>query len=106
MSGKQYEVIISPEALTMFAEQVSFLVRVSKNAAENLRLDFIAQVESLRQMPQRCPWLEGTYIPYRKYHKLIFSKQYAMVYQIVEEEQTVYIDFVIDFRKDYNLLFK
>lgn len=105
MSGRQYQVIISPEAITMFSEYVSFLARVSKDAAESLRHDFVSQVESLKQMPQRCPWLDGGYIPYRKYHKLIFKKHYAMIYQVAEEEQTVYIDFVIDFRKDYRLLF-
>lgn len=39
------------------------MTRVSKIAAEDLRREFIAQAESLEQMPQRCPWLEGEYVP-------------------------------------------
>lgn len=63
MSASHYRVILSPEAISMFAEHISFLARVNKNAAEELRREFIAQAESLEQMPQRYPWLEGEYIP-------------------------------------------
>ena len=101
-----YQVDISPEALVMLMKHVTFLARVSRDAAEKLRDEFKTHVQSLSQMPHRCPWLEGEYFPYRKYHKLIFGERYAIIYQVDEEAAVVHVDYVIDFRTEYSLLFR
>ena len=101
-----YQVDISPEALDMLMKHVTFLARVSRDAAEKLRDEFKTYVQSLSQMPHRCPWLEGEYFPYRKYHKLIFGERYAIIYQVDEEAAVVHVDYVIDFRTEYSLLFR
>lgn len=101
-----YQVDISPEALDLLMKHVTFLARVSRDAAEKLRDEFKTHVQSLSQMPHRCPWLEGEYFPYRKYHKLIFGERYAIIYQVDEEAAVVHVDYVIDFRTEYSLLFR
>ena len=101
-----YRVEISAEALDMLIKHVVFMARVNKNAAEKLREEFKSKVQSLSRMPHRCPWLEGEYFPYRKYHKLIFGERYAIIYQVDEETAVVHVDYVIDFRTEYSLLFR
>ena len=101
-----YRVEISTEALDMLMKHVAFLAQVSRDAAEKLREEFKRQAQSLSQMPHRCPWIEGEYFPYRKYHKLIFGERYAIIYQVDEEAAVVHVDYVIDFRTEYSLLFK
>lgn len=101
-----YRVEISTEDLDMLMKHVAFLARVSKDAAEKLRDEFKTQAQSLSRMPHRCPWLEGDYFPYRKYHKLILGERYAIIYQVDEEAAVVHVDYVIDFRTEYSLLFR
>ena len=101
-----YRVEISTEALDMLMKHVAFLAGVSKDAAEKLRDEFKSQLQSLSQMPHRCPWIEGEYFPYRKYHKLIFGERYAIIYQVEEKAAVVHVDYVIDYRREYSLLFR
>ena len=101
-----YRVEISTEALDMLMKHVAFLAGASKDAAEKLRDEFKTQAQSLSRMPHRCPWLEGDYFPYRKYHKLIFGERYAIIYQVDEEAAVVHVDYVIDYRREYSLLFR
>ncbi|MGN1333777.1 MAG: type II toxin-antitoxin system RelE/ParE family toxin [Anaerovoracaceae bacterium] len=101
-----YRVEISPESLDLLMKHVAFLAQVSRDVAEKLRDDFKSQAQSLTRMPHRCPWLEGDYFPYRKYHKLIFGERYAIIYQVDEEAAVVHVDYVIDFRAEYSLLFR
>ena len=101
-----YRVEISTEALDMLMKHVAFLAQVSRDAAEKLRDEFKSQLQSLSQMPHRCPWIEGEYFPYRKYHKLIFGERYAIIYQVDEDAAVVHVDFAIDFRTEYSLLFR
>mgnify|MGYP006330251051 CR=1 FL=1 len=54
-----YRVEISTEALDMLMKHVAFLAQVSRDAAEKLRDEFKSQLQSLSQMPHRCPWIEG-----------------------------------------------
>ena len=101
-----YRVERSTEALDMLMKHVAFLAQVSRDAAEKLRDEFKSQLQSLSQMPHRCPWIEGEYFPYRKYHKLIFGERYAIIYQVDEEAAVVHVDYVIDYRREYSLLFR
>ena len=54
-------------------------------------------------MPRRCPRLASQYMPVRKYRSLIFAKRYLIIYQIAESN--VYIDYILDCRRDYGWLF-
>ena len=65
---------------------------------------FEAAARSLEQMPRRCPWLEGNYIPRGVYRYRLFAEHYMIVYQI--EDDTVYADYVLDCRQDYGWLLR
>ncbi len=51
-------------------------------------------------MPYRCPRISYEYMPDRKYRSLLFEKRYLIIYQILGE--TVFIDYVLDCRQDYD----
>ncbi len=45
------------------------------------------------------PYFEEMYIPPNKYHKMFVEPWYIILYQI--QDNTVYIDYILDSRKDY-----
>ena len=53
-------------------------------------------------MPQRCARFRGEYIPSDKYRFLLFEKRYMLLFQVIED--TVYVDYVLDCRKEYSWL--
>ena len=64
--------------------------------------EIIAAIRSLNYMPQRFPFFEEAYIPPNKYHKMFIEKWYLVLYQI--QDDTVYVEYIVDCRKDYNWL--
>ena len=99
----KYRVIVSNRAAQMLVSHAAFLAQVNEPAAERLVSAFEEAASSLEQMPHRCPWLMGEYIPRNTYRHLIFQKRYMLIFQI--KDDTVYIDYVIDGRQDYQWLF-
>lgn len=97
-----YRVIISGEASQLLVSHASFLANVSPEAAERLIQSFEKAAHSLESMPTRCPWLRGRYIPNNTYRYLVFEKRYMLLYQI--KDHTVYVDYVLDCRQDYQWL--
>lgn len=104
MDNDCYSVIVSEKAKKMLVSHAAFLAKVSPTAAEKLVDDFQETASSLESMPNRCPWFSGAYIPKHQYRYIVFSKRYMLIYQIVDN--TVYIDYCIDCRQDYNWLLK
>ena len=104
MNNDCYSVIVSEKAKQMLVSHAAFLAKVSPTAAEKLVEDFQETASSLESMPNRCPWFSGAYIPKHQYRYIVFSKRYMLIYQIVDN--TVYIDYCIDCRQDYNWLLK
>ncbi len=62
----------------------------------------ITAMRSLSQMPQRFPFFEEMYITPNKYHKIFVEKWYLIIYQV--QDDTVYIEYILDCRKDYSWL--
>ena len=102
MSDKKYTVIISEKAMSMLISHVRFLAQVSVNAASKLKAELIKEMEALDHMPEIYPWLNSEYIPANKYRKKLVHKRYLLIYQIVDD--TVYIDYIVDCRQDYQWL--
>lgn len=100
----KYNVIVSERAAKMLVSHAAFLAQVSTEAAERLTSEFEKTANSLETMPQRCPWLTGNYIPINKYRFILFEKRYMIIFQIIDD--TVYADFVVDCRQDYQWLIK
>ena len=100
----KYRVIVSERATQMLVSHAAFLAQVSEEAAERLTSEFEKAANSLKSMPQRCPWLTGEYIPRNAYRFKQFEKYYMIIFQIVDD--IVYADYVVDCRQDYSWLIK
>ena len=96
---KQYKVIISDKARRMLASHIRFMAQVNKEAEKAKKNGIMNAMRSLKQMPQRFPFFNEPYITPNKYRKMFVQKWYIVLYQI--KDDTVYIDYIIDCRKDY-----
>jgi len=104
MADKKYRVIVSERAKRMLGMHIRFVAQVNKEAAIAKKKELMTAVRSLESMPQRFPFFEETYIPPNKYHKMFVAKWYLVLYQI--EDDTVYVDTILDCRKDYSWLIR
>jgi len=103
MAGsKKYKVIVSDRAKTMLGIHIRFMAQVNKEAAAAKKKEIMSALRSLSQMPQRFPFFEEMYITPNKYHKMFIEKWYLVLYQI--QDDIVYVDYILDCRKDYSWL--
>lgn len=102
MTDKKYKVIVSDRAKRMLGAHIRFMAQVNKDAASTKKKEIITAIRSLNYMPQRFPFFEEAYIPPNKYHKMFIEKWHLVLYQI--QDDTVYVDYIVDCRKDYNWL--
>lgn len=102
--SKRYKVIVSDRAKRMLGTHIRFMVQVNKQAAAAKKKEIMTAMRSLSQMPQRFPFFEELYITPNKYHKMFIEKWYLVLYQI--QDDTVYIDYILDCRKDYSWLIR
>lgn len=100
----KYNVIISDTAKRQLATHISFVANVNKKAAKETKERIIKAFRSLADMPERYPFLNEELIPKNKYHKMFVENWYLVLYQI--KDNTVYIDYIIDCRQDYDWLKK
>lgn len=100
----KYKVIISDRAKQNLVTLLSFLAQINKPAAQKLKSRLISEIRSLEEMPQRYPFFQADYIPVNKYHKLYVENWYLVLYQI--KDDTVYVDWILDCRQDYQWLLK
>ena len=102
MAEKKYKVIISDKAKRMMGRHIRFMAQVNKEAAVSKKNEIITSIRSLESMPYRFPFFEGHYIPANKYHKMFIERWYLVLYQI--KDDIVYVDYILDCRKDYDWL--
>ena len=102
MSEKKYKVIVSDRTKRMLGTHIRFMAQVNKDAAKTKKQELMEAMRSLERMPQRFPFFEEAYIPTNKYHKMFIEKWYLILYQI--QDDTVYVEYIVDCRKDYNWL--
>ena len=102
MADKKYQVIVSDRAKRMLGTHIRFMSQVNKDAAVVKKKELVTAIRSLECMPQRFPFFEEEYIPPNKYHKMFVEKWHLVLYQI--QDDTVYVDYILDCRKDYSWL--
>ena len=100
----EYNVIISDRAARMIGDHIRFVAQVNKKASIELKNCFLTAFQSLQTFPQRYPFFNEPYIIPNKYHKMFIEKYYIVLYQI--KDSNVYVDYVIDCRKEYQWLIK
>ena len=98
----KYKVIVSDRAKQMLGIHIRFLKQVSPEAGKKKKAEIMKAIRSLTCNPQRYPFLGNEYIPHNKYHKMFLAKWYIILYQI--KDDIVYVDYILDCRKDYNWL--
>ncbi len=100
--NKKYKVVVSDRAKRMLGMHIRFMAQVNKEAAVAKKKEIMTAMRSLSQMPQRFPFFEENYITPNKYHKMFIEKWYLILYQI--QDNTVYVEYILDCRKDYSWL--
>lgn len=100
--SKKYKVIVSDRAKRMLGTHIRFMAQADKQSAAAKKKEIMTAMRSLSQMPQRFPFFEELYITPNKYHKMFIEKWYLVLYQI--QDDTVYVEYILDCRKDYSWL--
>lgn len=100
----KYTVIVSDRAKQMLGQHIRFLSQINRKADMELKNRFLEEFRSLGSRPQRYPFLEAVFIPPNKYHKLFVENWFLVLYQV--KDNTVYIDWIVDCRQDYQWLLK
>ena len=100
--SRYYKVVVSDKTKQMLGMHICFMVNVSKEAAREKKKELVSAIHSLAEYPERYPYLEEAYIPSNKYHKMFVKEWYLVLYQI--KDDAVYVDYIIDCRKDYDWL--
>ena len=103
-SERNYKVIFSDRAKRMLGTHIRFMAQVNKQAAAAKKKEIMTAMRSLCQISQRFPFFEELYITPNKYHKMFIEKWYLILYQI--QDDTVYVEYILDCRKDYSWLIK
>jgi plasmid stabilization system protein ParE len=104
MGEQVYQVIVSDRARQMLGAHLRFLAQADRPAALRLKQRFSAELRSLSRMPQRFPFFNEEYIPLNKYHKMYVENWYLVLYQI--RDGTVYAEYILDCRQDYEWLIR
>lgn len=88
----------------MLGMHIRFIAQVNSNSVKTQKKKIMNALRSLSRFPQRFPFFDEIYIPKNKYHKMYFEKRYIILYQI--QDDTVYVDYIPDCRKDYGWLIR
>lgn len=97
-----YKVVISERARQMLSVHIRVLAQVHKMAATQMIERFNKSLRSLQTMPQKYPFLNDDHIPPNRYHKMNMETWLLVLFQI--KDDTVYVEHVLDCRKDYEWL--
>jgi plasmid stabilization system protein ParE len=100
----QFKITISDRSRQMLAGHVRFMAQKSPAAARKIKNKLIDAIRSLKEMPERFPFLDAEFIPPNKYHKMFVEKWYLILYQI--KDQTVYVEYIVDCGQDYRWLIR
>ena len=98
----KYTIIINSKALSDLSECVSFVLRVSKEAAIKLKDDVFSSIESLSIFPEKNPIFEMPKSFPFVMRKQIINDRYIVLYSIEEDKVIVYR--ILDSRRKFNHL--
>jgi plasmid stabilization system protein ParE len=99
---QRYRVEVSDRAKNMLGVHVKFLAQKNPTAARDIKDKIVTAIRSLSNMPERCPFFDGDFVPRNKYHKMVVDSRYLLLFQI--KDSVVFVDYVIDGRQDYSWL--
>ena len=97
---EEYELIFMPEANDELNRITDFLNTLSPSVAENQRDALIDAVDSLSELPNRCPPARDQKLAEKGYRYLTI-KHYLIFFTVSENDRTVTIRSIIDGRSNY-----
>lgn len=97
----RYAVIVSDQARQILGQHPRFLAQADRRAVEKR---FLEEFCSLEQMPQGHPFFGTEFIPPYRYHKRFAENCFLVLYPVWND--TVYVDWIMDCRRDYPRLLK
>ncbi|MEG1821981.1 MAG: type II toxin-antitoxin system RelE/ParE family toxin [Clostridiales bacterium] len=100
----KYKIIISDISRQMLENHICYLANISKAGALKLKEKFLIEIRSLEEFPERFPFFNGEFIPTNKYHKMVIEKRYLVLYQI--KDLVIFVDYILDYREDYQWLIR
>jgi len=86
----------------MLGAHAKYLAQRSPSAARDMKIKILTAIRSLSNMPERCPFFDGDFVPRNKYHKMVVDSRYLLLYQI--RDLTIFVDYIIDGRQDFSWL--
>ena len=101
---KQYKVIVSERAKRNLAKITTHIAIEDAMYSRKVKTEIVSALKSLAMLPERCPFFEGEFMPYNKYHKLVIDGKYIALYVI--QEDLVMVEYIIDCRQDYQWLIR
>ena len=99
---QRYNIEISDRAKTMLGAHAKFLAQKSPSAAREMKVKTLTAIRSLSDIPERCPFFDGEFVPRNKYHKMVVDNRYLILYQI--RDRMVFVEYILDGRQDYSWL--
>jgi len=88
----------------MLMQHIRFVAKENIEAARKTKKEIMEAIRSLYEMPHRFPFLNTHCASPNKYHKLFVRKWYLVLYQV--KDQTIYVDYILDCRQDYEWLIR
>ena len=102
--SKQYKVEVSERAKRNLAKIVTYIAIENPSYSRKLKAEIIAAMKSLSRFPERCPFFEGEFMPYNKYHKFVVASNFIFLYLV--QDDVVIVEHIIDCRQDYQWLIR
>lgn len=98
----QYKVIITSKAQSDLAACISFVLKVSKEAAINLANDIYFSLDSLKALPERNPIFSMPKSFPFTIRKQIINGRYVSLYSVENNNVVVYR--ILDSRREFDYL--
>ena len=103
-NNPEFDVVISDAALAMLDSHMNFLANVSATAAKKLLGEILDDIASLSEHPMRFPIYQNQFIAESRYRRMLSAKRYLVIYEI--DRSTVFVDFIVDCRQDFEWMIR
>lgn len=104
VQSKQFKIEVSERAKRNFGKIISYIAIENSSYARKVKAELTASIKSLCKFPERFPFLEGEFIPYNKYHKLVVKGNFIVLY--IVQDDIVRVEYVVDCKQDYQWLIR
>ncbi len=94
----KYQITVANRVRDDLLEQAAFVSRVSLSGARRYHREYLKILARLEENPFQFPVDLEIDLPGRTYRKAIFAKWFKVLFQV--KDQRVYIDGIIDCRRD------